>query len=266
MYFVVANELSNLPPISPGKTHLPFFHLDHRPHPPPLLRAMPTSRPSFRWQRQTKAVCPSQKTLVHSSSLATYDLPPSSPLFRSRKSQLPYRVRWQDLKDLFRKAGTVLRADVSLGPDNRSRGYGTVLLATAEDATRAVEMFHGYNWQTRTLEVRPDRIAQDFEGPNSTLASPGGFHSPGNSVFPLVICYRTLDRVVSVTGPLYPSLPPQSIPTIPTNPEDFLALSRPTTATASRNLFVGNVSTVCLTISMRVNLFPSFPSTANGRI
>lgn len=37
--------------------------------------------------------------------------------------QLPYRVRWQDLKDLFRKAGTVLRADVSLGPDNRSRGF-----------------------------------------------------------------------------------------------------------------------------------------------
>lgn len=52
--------------------------------------------------------------------------------------QLPYRVRWQDLKDLFRKAGTVLRADVSLGPDNRSRGYGTVLLATAEDAGRAI--------------------------------------------------------------------------------------------------------------------------------
>ena len=52
--------------------------------------------------------------------------------------QLPYRVRWQDLKDLFRKAGTVLRADVSLGPDNRSRGYGTVLLATSEDAARAV--------------------------------------------------------------------------------------------------------------------------------
>jgi len=52
--------------------------------------------------------------------------------------QLPYRVRWQDVKDLFRKAGTVLRADVSLGPDNRSRGYGTVLMASAEDAGRAV--------------------------------------------------------------------------------------------------------------------------------
>ncbi|KAJ8516753.1 hypothetical protein ONZ45_g5968 [Pleurotus djamor] len=72
---------------------------------------------------------------------------------------LPYRVRWQDLKDLFRKAGTVLRADVSLGPDNRSRGFGTVLLATAEDAGRAVDMYNGYEWQTRVLEVRPDRSA-----------------------------------------------------------------------------------------------------------
>ncbi|KAE9390294.1 RNA-binding domain-containing protein [Gymnopus androsaceus JB14] len=68
---------------------------------------------------------------------------------------LPSRVRWQDLKDLFSKAGTVLRADVSLGPDNRSRGYGTVLLATAEDGRRAIKMFNGYSWQTRVLEVRP---------------------------------------------------------------------------------------------------------------
>ncbi|KAH6918143.1 hypothetical protein BKA70DRAFT_1088947 [Coprinopsis sp. MPI-PUGE-AT-0042] len=71
---------------------------------------------------------------------------------------LPYRVRWQDLKDLFRRAGTVLRADVSLGPDNRSRGYGTVLLATAEDAGRAIDMLNGYEWQTRVLEVRVDRV------------------------------------------------------------------------------------------------------------
>lgn len=31
--------------------------------------------------------------------------------------QLPFRVRWQDLKDLFRKCGTVLRADVALTLD-----------------------------------------------------------------------------------------------------------------------------------------------------
>ncbi|KDR79980.1 hypothetical protein GALMADRAFT_62660 [Galerina marginata CBS 339.88] len=84
---------------------------------------------------------------------------------------LPYRVRWQDLKDLFRKAGTVLRADVSLGPDNRSRGYGTVLLATAEDAGRAVDMFNGYSWQTRVLEVRLDRLLPDYDTQFSSLGS-----------------------------------------------------------------------------------------------
>lgn len=67
-------------------------------------------------------------------------------------------MRWQDLKDLFRRAGTVLRADVALGPDNRSRGHGTVLLGSAEDAGRAVDMFNGYCWQTRVLEVRLDRM------------------------------------------------------------------------------------------------------------
>ncbi|KAH8994503.1 hypothetical protein EDB92DRAFT_1795460, partial [Lactarius akahatsu] len=88
---------------------------------------------------------------------------------------LPYRVRWQDLKDLFRKAGTVLRADVSLGPDNRSRGYGTVLLATAEDAGRAVDMFNGYSWQSRVLEVRLDRLPCDFDN----LSNPtSGYHTP----------------------------------------------------------------------------------------
>ncbi|KAI0346634.1 RNA-binding domain-containing protein, partial [Trametopsis cervina] len=88
-------------------------------------------------------------------------LPPRDTRTQLFVGNLPYRVRWQDLKDLFRRAGTVLRADVSLAPDNRSRGYGTVLLATAEDAGRAVDMFNGFVWQTRTLEVRLDRMAAE---------------------------------------------------------------------------------------------------------
>ncbi|KAF9009957.1 hypothetical protein BDQ17DRAFT_1177133, partial [Cyathus striatus] len=90
---------------------------------------------------------------------------------------LPYRVRWQDLKDLFRRAGTVLRADVSLGPDNRSRGYGTVLLASAEDAGRAIDMFNGYSWQTRILEVRPDSSHQTLTTPREISSS----HPPTTS-------------------------------------------------------------------------------------
>ncbi|KAE8538232.1 hypothetical protein D1P53_005571 [Cryptococcus gattii VGV] len=106
---------------------------------------------------------------------------------------LPYRVRWQDLKDLFRKAGTVLRADVSLGPDNRSRGYGTVLMGSREDAARAIDRYNGYTWQTRTLEVRPDRLPPEYEpqshpihpnaNPRSALYSFHNFPGPSHTPF-----------------------------------------------------------------------------------
>ncbi|EMD35406.1 hypothetical protein CERSUDRAFT_124727 [Gelatoporia subvermispora B] len=156
---------------------------------------------------------------------------------------LPYRVRWQDLKDLFRRAGTVLRADVSLGPDNRSRGFGTVLLASAEDAGRAVDMFNGYCWQTRTLEVRPDRM-EDHSGsgagtPSIHGATPlptgaaaaalAGLHAPA-----------PLARFASAPAAVYSGLLGGE--------EAGAALSRPGTGSggvpalgASRNLFVGNL-------------------------
>jgi hypothetical protein len=71
----------------------------------------------------------------------------------------------------------VLRADVSLGPENRSRGYGTVLMGSREDAARAIgelgspcegeslwiDRYNGFSWQTRTLEVRPDRLPPEYE-------------------------------------------------------------------------------------------------------
>ncbi|SAM02998.1 hypothetical protein [Absidia glauca] len=70
---------------------------------------------------------------------------------------LPFRMRWQDLKDLFRKAGQVLRADVALSVDHRSKGHGTVLFATVEDAQAAIDMLHNSKWHGRVLEVREDR-------------------------------------------------------------------------------------------------------------
>lgn len=45
---------------------------------------------------------------------------------------------------MFRQAGTIVRADVALGPDGRSRGFGTVSFANDADAERALNMFNGY--------------------------------------------------------------------------------------------------------------------------
>ncbi|KAK9898721.1 hypothetical protein P389DRAFT_136975, partial [Cystobasidium minutum MCA 4210] len=72
---------------------------------------------------------------------------------------IPFNCQWQDLKDLFRAAGQIQRADVSLGPDGRSRGFGRVVFATPEDAINAMQMFNGYEFQGRPLKVHFDKFA-----------------------------------------------------------------------------------------------------------
>jgi len=70
---------------------------------------------------------------------------------------LPFSINWQALKDLMRTAGEVLRADVRLDSWGKSRGFGTVVFDTQEDAERAVEMFQGYEIEGRKLDTRPGR-------------------------------------------------------------------------------------------------------------
>ncbi|OAV94897.1 hypothetical protein, variant [Puccinia triticina 1-1 BBBD Race 1] len=93
-------------------------------------------------------------------------------------NNLPFRVRWQDLKDLFRKAGTVLRADVSLTPDNRSKGFGTVLFANRNDAFKAIEIYNGFSWQTRILDVKLDQ--QDPTGAFGMAAAAAACPAPSS--------------------------------------------------------------------------------------
>ncbi|KII87679.1 hypothetical protein PLICRDRAFT_112088 [Plicaturopsis crispa FD-325 SS-3] len=80
---------------------------------------------------------------------------------------LPYQAGWQDLKDLFRAAGNIVRADINIGADGRPKGSGTVVFETPKDATQAIAMYHGFDWYGRTLEVREDRYAG--------LSGPGAF-------------------------------------------------------------------------------------------
>ena len=73
--------------------------------------------------------------------------------------QLPYQANWQDLKDLFRPAGAIIRADIQIGPDGRPKGSGTVVYESVEDAQNAIAQFNGFDWFGRRLEVREDRFA-----------------------------------------------------------------------------------------------------------
>jgi RNA recognition motif-containing protein len=96
-------------------------------------------------------------------------------------AQLPYHTSWQELKDLIRPAGNIIRADVLYLPNGRPKGQGTVLFESSADAQRAIgrpssfsvlnfflfvlpltfgiEMFNGYEFQGRKLTVHEDKYA-----------------------------------------------------------------------------------------------------------
>ncbi|KAK6346024.1 hypothetical protein TWF730_010358 [Orbilia blumenaviensis] len=89
-------------------------------------------------------------------------------------ANLPFNAGWQDLKDMFRQAGSVVRADVHVGHDGRPKGSGIVAFETPEDARNAIQQFNGHDWQGRTLEVREDRFAG-----NGQFGGGGGFGGRG---------------------------------------------------------------------------------------
>ena len=69
-------------------------------------------------------------------------------------SNLPYIVGWQDLKDLFREAGSVLRADIKTeSKSGKSKGIGVVLFQCQREADLAHRMFDGFEWFGRRIEV-----------------------------------------------------------------------------------------------------------------
>jgi len=74
-------------------------------------------------------------------------------------TNLPYRIRWQDLKDLFRRYGTPFRADVFLAPDGRSRGVGMVSMRTRQEAENCVNDLNGYEWFGRKIGVKIDETS-----------------------------------------------------------------------------------------------------------
>lgn len=62
----------------------------------------------------------------------------SSVIRAETSAKLPYQAGWQDLKDLFRSAGNIIRADINIGADGRPKGSGTVVFETAADAKQAI--------------------------------------------------------------------------------------------------------------------------------
>eukprot|EP00425_Heterocapsa_triquetra_P039349 CAMPEP_0195085010 /NCGR_PEP_ID=MMETSP0448-20130528/25535_1 /TAXON_ID=66468 /ORGANISM="Heterocapsa triquestra, Strain CCMP 448" /LENGTH=236 /DNA_ID=CAMNT_0040118383 /DNA_START=41 /DNA_END=748 /DNA_ORIENTATION=+ len=60
---------------------------------------------------------------------------------------LPFRAAWQELKDVFKQHGEVIRVDIAQDMDGRSKGYATVLFEKEEEATAAIEALNEEDFQ-----------------------------------------------------------------------------------------------------------------------
>jgi RNA recognition motif-containing protein len=88
-------------------------------------------------------------------------------------TNLPYVAGWQDLKDLFREAGKVIRADIKIdSKSGKSKGIGTVQFATAYGAMKAIEMFNGFEWFGRKIDVFEEESSELFITSPSTSTIP----------------------------------------------------------------------------------------------
>lgn len=130
------------------------------PYHPHLHPASPTAAPTMMAMQVENHQSPSQAQLLAQQSQA-YGATTSAAeagigSTTLAVTNLPYRIRWQDLKDLFRRYGTPSRADVFLAPDGRSRGVGMVSMRTRRETENCVNDLNGYEWYGRKIGVKID--------------------------------------------------------------------------------------------------------------
>ncbi|XRB13561.1 RRM domain-containing protein [Pseudoscourfieldia marina] len=81
---------------------------------------------------------------------------------------LAWSTSWQDLKDVFKEAGTVVYANVVRDGNGqgRSKGWGIVEFETPEQALNAVGKFNGTELAGLNIIVREDREDRDLKDYN----------------------------------------------------------------------------------------------------
>lgn len=74
---------------------------------------------------------------------------------------LPYSSTDESLRAAFSKAGAVESATIIKDKmTGRSRGFGFVEMASEADAQKAIEMWHGQDFEGRTLTVNEARALE----------------------------------------------------------------------------------------------------------
>ena len=72
---------------------------------------------------------------------------------------LPWSYTSDQLLEIFRGVGEIIKGEVAYGRDGRSRGYGIIQFASQEDANLAISQLNGTELEGRVLSVKIDGFA-----------------------------------------------------------------------------------------------------------
>ncbi|CAH1183251.1 unnamed protein product [Phaedon cochleariae] len=92
-------------------------------------------------------------------------------------ANLEYNVDKKKLKEVFRLAGRVIRVDLPIDKDGKSRGFAIVEYDHPVEAVQAISMLGNRQLHDRTLAVRMDRV-------NDAMKLPDGLKSVGMGLGP----------------------------------------------------------------------------------
>ena len=71
---------------------------------------------------------------------------------------LPWSTTSEDLRQVFQQVGNVIKAEAICHADTgRSKGWGTVLFETREQAQAAIQGFNGVELEHRPMQIKLDR-------------------------------------------------------------------------------------------------------------
>ncbi|KAG0748775.1 hypothetical protein G6F57_005189 [Rhizopus arrhizus] len=73
-------------------------------------------------------------------------------------NNLPFSTTWQDLIDLFRHVGPVIRSEIIL-VNGHPKGAGYVRFEDADTCQKAIERFNGYMYGGRPLDIKLDKYS-----------------------------------------------------------------------------------------------------------
>jgi len=112
-----------------------------------------------------------------------------SPVGASKASKrvyvanVPFDVKWNELKDLFRdKIGNVVYCQLFEDENGRSRGCGLVEFTDTASAKKAIEILHRYEYRNREMVVKEDMDCERDRCGRIIKGGGGGGGGGGGSV------------------------------------------------------------------------------------